>query len=98
MKKLVGQGLSGEIEFCASERRIPPSVATSAMPTLTTSASHGRPVSCWAAAAGVITSVSTSRTPTTWIASAVASASKRKIATESARHRVEIVGLCADCR
>ena len=38
-----------------------------------------------AAAAGVITSVSTSSTPTTWIASAVVSASNRKVSTESAR-------------
>ena len=78
MKKLVGHGFS-------SESRIPPSVETSAMATLSSRASVGRPVRRCAAAAGVITSVSTSRTPTTWIASAVVSASRRKIATESAR-------------
>ncbi len=78
MKKLVGQGF-------ASERRIPPSVETSAIAMLSRSASPGRAVSRCAAAAGVITSVRTSRTPTTWIASAVVSASRRKIATDSAR-------------
>ncbi len=70
MKKLVGQGF-------ASESRMPPSVETSASATLSPSATAGRPVSRCAVAAGVITSVSTSRTPTTWIASAVVSASRR---------------------
>jgi pyridoxine 4-dehydrogenase len=58
MKKLVGHGW-------ASESRIPPSVAASAMRTLSMSATAGRAVSRCAAAAGVITRVSTSRTPTT---------------------------------
>src|SRR5581483_7466754 len=78
MKNVVGHG-------CASDSRIPPSVETSAIATLTASASPGRRVSRCAAAAGVITSVSTSSTPTTWIASAVASASSRKSPTDSAR-------------
>jgi len=78
MKKLVGHDL-------ASESRIPPSVATSAIATPSSRARAGATVSRCAAAAGVITSVRTRRTPTTWIASAVVSASSRKVATDSPR-------------
>src|SRR5205823_1660274 len=77
MKKLAGQDF-------ARDSRMPPSVETSAMPMLSRNVSPGRTVRRCAAAAGVITSVSTRRTPTTWIASAVVSATSRKIATESA--------------
>ena len=78
MKKLVGQGFS-------SARRMPPSVETRAIPILRSMATPGFPVRRWAAAAGVMTSVRTSRTPTTWIASAVVRAISRKIRTDSTR-------------
>src|SRR5205823_9042216 len=78
MKKLVGQDFT-------SESRMPPSVAANAMATLRARASMGRAVSRVAAAAGVITRVRTSSTPTTWMASAVVSASSSNRRTEMRR-------------
>jgi hypothetical protein len=76
MKKLVGHALT-------SDRRMPPSVATRAIPTDRHRAMAGLAVRRMAAAAGVITRVSTSSTPTTWIASAVVTATSNDRATES---------------
>src|SRR5439155_6860901 len=78
MKKLVGHALT-------RDSRMPPSVAPNAMATLRPSASMGRAVRRVAAAAGVITSVSTSNTPTTWMATAVVRARRSRRRTEMRR-------------
>ena len=83
MKKLVGYGFH-------SESRMPPSVEPSAMATLHTIASTGRAVNWTAEAAGVITRVRTSRTPTTWMASAVARATRTSSRTESVRRETPL--------
>ena len=93
MKKLVGHG-------CSQREQDPALGGDERDRDAEQDASPGRPVSRWAAAAGVITSVSTSRTPTTWIASAVVSASSRKIATErrAQRHAARGGDLRVDAR
>ena len=79
---------------------MPPSVATSAITIEIRIAVAGFAVRRCAAAAGVITSVSTSSTPTTWIASAVVSASSTKVNTDSARsgHAAGLGDLGVDAR
>src|SRR5207248_632321 len=78
MKKLVGQAFT-------SDNRMPPSAEANETPTLIAIAATGRAVRRVAAAAGVMTSVRTSSTPTTCTASAVVSATSRSSITDSKR-------------
>src|SRR2546422_466588 len=71
-----------------SERRIPPMVHRSAIPTLYAVARPGRGVRRSAAAPGVMRSVRIRSTPTTWIASATAAAKTEPEGHDAADHHI----------